>query len=185
VNPAASGVLDVAVERSAVKNGKRMIARIRTILPCTESELWQKISQPRSLQYVASPILVFVPARGDELTSEWQIGRVYRLKLYFLKLIPLGWHTIRLVKMDKKANTISSRESGLLAQVWNHNISFREVGPGKVSYTDEIEIQAGCLTPAIWLFAHLFYRHRQGRWKVLLKEISCATNVGRGLNMPK
>jgi hypothetical protein len=54
--------------------------------------------------------------------------------------------------------------------VWNHNISFREVGPGKVSYADEIEIQAGWLTPAIWLFAHLFYRHRQRRWKVLLKK---------------
>jgi len=147
-----------------------MIARIRTILPCTESELWQKISQPKSLQYVASPILGFVPARGDELTGEWQIGRAYRLKLYFVRLIPLGWHTIRLVKMDKDRNTISSRESDLLARVWNHNIWFREVARGRVSYTDEIEIQAGWLTPAIWLFAHLFYRHRQRRWKVLLKK---------------
>jgi hypothetical protein len=147
-----------------------MIARIRTILPCAESELWQKISQPRALQYVALPILNFVPARGDELTGEWLIGRVYRLKLYFLKLIPLGWHNIRLVKMDKDTNTISSQESGLLARMWNHNISFREAGPGKVSYADEIGIQAGWLTPAIWLFAHLFYRHRQRRWKVLLKK---------------
>jgi len=73
--------------------------------------------------------------------------------------------------MDKDTNTVSSQESGLLARMWNHDISFREVGPGKVSYTDEIEIQAGCLTPAIWLFAHLFYRHRQRRWKVLFKEI--------------
>jgi len=56
---------------------------------------------------------------------------------------------------------------------------------GKVSYTDEIEIQAGWLTPVIWLFAHIFYRHRQRRWKVMMKEISCATDVGRGLNMQK
>jgi hypothetical protein len=146
-----------------------MIARIHTILPCTERELWQKISHPKSLQYMASPILRFVPARGDELTGEWQIGRAYRLKLYFLKLIPLGWHTIRLLKMDKDTNTISSRENGLLARIWNHNISFREAGPGKVSYADEIEIQAGWLTPTIWLFAHL-YRHRQRRWKMLLKK---------------
>jgi len=120
-----------------------MIARIRTILSCTESELWQKISQPRSLQYVASPILGFVPARGDDLMSEWQIGREYRLKLYFLKLIPLGWHAIQLVKMDKKTNTISSQQSGLLARMWNHNIWFHEVARGRVSYTDAIEIQAG------------------------------------------
>ena len=107
------------------------------------------------------------------------------MKLYFLKLIPLGWHTIRLVKMDKKTNTISSQESGLLAQVWNHNISFREVGSGKVSYTDEIEIQAGCLTPAIWLFAHIFYRYRQRRWKVLLKKNSTEIKMIRYKHIQK
>lgn len=74
------------------------------------------------------------------------------------------------MKIDKETNTISSHESGLLARVWNHDISFHEVAPGVVSYTDEIEIQAGWLTPAIWLFAHLFYRHRQRRWKVLLSQ---------------
>lgn len=52
----------------------------------------------------------------------------------------------------------------------NYNIWFREVEGGKVSYTDEIEIQAGWLTPVIWLFAHVFYRHRQRRWKALLKQ---------------
>jgi hypothetical protein len=145
-----------------------MLARISTRLACTEAELWRKIIEPRSLQFVASPILSFVPVEAGVLDGEWQVGRAYPLKLYFLKFIPLGRHIIRLVKIDKDQNTISSRESGLLAPVWNHNISFQEVAPGALSYTDEIEIQAGWLTPLIWLFAHVFYRHRQRRWKVLL-----------------
>jgi len=145
-----------------------MFARISIHLTCSEDELWQKIIEPRSLQFVASPILRFVSAEADDLEGEWRVGSPYRLNLYFLGFIPLGRHTIHLVKIDKDMNTIVSRESGLIARVWNHTISFWEVSPGVVSYTDEIEIQAGWLTPAIWLFAQLFYRHRQRRWKVLL-----------------
>ena len=146
-----------------------MLARISTQFACTESELWQKLSKPDSLRFVASPLLAFTPMEPGVLDGEWETGRDYALKLYFLKFIPLGRHTIRLVTVDEDRNLISSRESGLLARVWNHDISFEEIKPGLVSYTDEIEIRAGWLTPLIWLFAHLFYRHRQRRWKVLLR----------------
>lgn len=147
-----------------------MITRISTKLDCSEDELWKKIIEPASLQYVASPILSFVPIREGSLSGEWQVGTPYPLKLYFLKFIPLGQHTIQLVKIDKEANIILSRENGHLAKVWNHTISFQENAPGVLCYTDEIEIQAGLLTPGIWLFAQLFYRHRQRRWKILLQK---------------
>ena len=146
-----------------------MLARISTRLACTEGKLWQRIVNPGSLQYVASPILTFVPAEEEGFDDEWQVGRVYHLNLYFLRIIPLGQHTIQLVNIDRDANTILSKESGQLARVWNHRIHFREVSPGIVSYTDEIEIKSGWLTPVIWLFAQLFYRHRQRRWKSLLQ----------------
>lgn len=147
-----------------------MLARISTQLECTESELWQKLSKPESLQFVASPMLAFAPIEPGVLGSEWETGRDYRLKLYFLKFIPLGRHTIQLVKVDREQNIISSRETGLLAPVWNHNIFFEEIKPSLVSYTDEIDIRAGWLTPLVWLFAQVFYRHRQRRWKVLLQK---------------
>lgn len=146
-----------------------MLARISTQLDCTASELWQEISKPDSLQFVASPILVFVPIESGVFDIEWEIGRDYPLKLYFLNLIPLGRHTIQLVEVDRDRNVISSRESGPLVPVWNHTILFQETRPGLVSYTDEIEIRAGWLTPFVWLFAYVFYRHRQRRWKMLLQ----------------
>lgn len=147
-----------------------MLARISTHFACTASELWQRLSKPESLRFVASPIMGFEPIEPGVLGREWETGRDYPLQLYFLHFIPLGRHTIRLLKVDRDQNLISSRESGLLAPVWNHDISFQEIKPGLVSYTDEIDIQAGWLTPLIWLFAQLFYRHRQRRWKVLLRK---------------
>ena len=145
-----------------------MIARISTNLVCTEEQLWEKLSQPNSLQFVSAPLLSFRPIEGTGLTGEWATGREYALRLYFLNIIPLGRHQIRLVEVNRETNTIQSQESGLLAPVWNHKISFHRVGDGAVRYTDEIEIKAGRLTLPIWLFAHLFYRHRQRRWKILL-----------------
>lgn len=146
-----------------------MLVKVSTTLPCTSAELWRKIIEPASLQFVASPILAFVPQSDGDLSGQWQVDTPYHLKLYFLKIIPLGRHTIKLVKLDKETNTIISRESGHLARVWNHTISFHDREPGSLNYTDEIEIKAGWLTPGIWLFAQLFYRHRQRRWKVLLR----------------
>lgn len=147
----------------------KMITRISTSFTCSEDELWKKIIEPTSLQFVASPILSFVPIHEDGLSRQWQVGNPYPLNLYLFKFIPLGTHTITLVKIDKETNTIISYERGQLAKVWNHTISFQENIPGIVSYTDEIEIHSGWLTPGIWLFAQLFYRHRQRRWKQLLQ----------------
>lgn len=146
-----------------------MTATITTILPCSEAELWRHIADARSLTVVCRPVLGFVRPDGGELYGKWEVGVPYELKLRLLMVIPIGRHTIRLETVDPARNLIVSRESGLLARVWNHTITFAEVSPGRLRYTDEIEIRAGLLTPAIWLFAHLFYRHRQRRWKKVLR----------------
>lgn len=121
------------------------------------------------MEFVSSPILRFEPQNEGDLTGEWQLNKPYILQLYLLKFIPLGEHRITLIKIDKGVKRVIIQENRKLAKVWNHGIAFQEVEPGKVHYTDEIEIQAGWLTPAIWLFANLFYRHSHRRWKILLK----------------
>ena len=147
-----------------------MIANISSIFPCTESELWEKISQPSSLQYITSPILKFVPENDDLFEMQWQINTSYQLRLYLLGIVPLGGHCIILKVIDKEKNLIRSEESGLLAKVWNHTITFHENENGQVHYIDSIEIKAGVLTPLIWMFAHFFYRHRQKKWRQLFSD---------------
>ena len=75
--------------------------------------------------------------------GEWVIGKTYNLKLYFLNILPLGRHRIKLVTMDRKSNTIVSSESGMLAPVWNHTIRFCQIEKNKLRYTDEIETKGG------------------------------------------
>jgi hypothetical protein len=145
-----------------------MLARISTVFECTDKQLWDKIIEPKSLQFVAAPLLRFEPLVDGDLDGEWIVGKTYVVRLSSLGFLPLGQHRIEIVTIDRGTNTIESQESGSLARVWNHTIRFHPFGAGQLRYTDEIEIKAGLLTPFIWAFAHLFYRHRQRRWKQLL-----------------
>lgn len=147
-----------------------MIAKISTIMNTTPQKLWGKIITPSSLLYVAAPILYFMPVNGTDLNSKWKVNRVYNLRLYFLKFIPLGFHKIIIKDIDIEKNKIVSNESGLLAKVWNHTIQFDAINYAQIIYTDTIEIKAGFLTVFVWMFTHLFYRHRQKKWKKLLSE---------------
>ena len=145
-----------------------MIAEISTIMKTTPELLWKEITRPQSLQYVAAPILYFTPKEDTEFHENWEINKEYNLKLFLFKVLPLGSHKIVLRKIDPSAKKIISKESGALAKVWNHTITFHAINSGQIKYTDIIEIKAGLLTPLIWLFSHIFYRHRQRRWKRLL-----------------
>jgi hypothetical protein len=42
-------------------------------------------------------------------------------------------------------------------------------GDDRTHYRDVVYVEAGWLTPAIWLYASLFYRHRQRRWRRLVR----------------
>jgi hypothetical protein len=72
------------------------------------------------------------------------------------------------VTIDPESRLIFSSEHGRLTRVWNHRLQIVPIDSRAVVYTDAIEIQAGGMTVFIWLFAHVFYRHRQRRWKRLL-----------------
>jgi ligand-binding SRPBCC domain-containing protein len=145
-----------------------MLARISTTFDCTAEQLWDEISRPASLRFVAAPLLRFEPLVPGALDSEWVVGKTYDLRLSLFGFLPAGEHRITIASLDREANLIESKESGALSPVWNHTIRFHALGDGKLHYTDEIEVQAGLLTGFIWAFAHLFYRHRQRRWKKLL-----------------
>lgn len=146
-----------------------MLAFISTTFDCTAEQLWDEIRRPASLRFVSAPLLHFEPLIPGELDSDWVVGKTYALRLSLFGFLPAGGHRITLVSINRDANLIESRESGTLSPVWNHTIRFHALGDGKLHYSDEIEIQAGLLTGFIWVFAHLFYRHRQRRWKKLLQ----------------
>ncbi|MBI9086035.1 MAG: hypothetical protein JEZ11_20720 [Desulfobacterales bacterium] len=145
-----------------------MKAIISTTINTQENRMWDELQKISSLMHVASPLLEFKPLSGSRFPKLWHVGEEYQLKLFFLGIVPLGRHSIKLVEIDPEKKEIISNENGLFTKTWNHRIKIETIDSHRITYTDEIEIKAGVLTVSIWLFAHLFYRHRQRKWKQLI-----------------
>lgn len=118
---------------------------------------------------VTSPLLKFKALGADQLPDKWEIGKEYRLKLLLFGIIPLGRHFIKIIEINPEKKIIISAEHGFVTKTWNHVIKIDSKDDFNIIYTDDIEIKAGIFTLSIWLFAHVFYRYRQRRWKELLK----------------
>ena len=145
-----------------------MKATISIRMEASVSRMWTELQRTASLMHVASPMLVFKPQAGHPLSAEWKAGNTYALDLYAFYILPLGQYFIHVNKIDHEAFEIFTHEHGSLTKTWNHRILVKPLDDSAILYTDEIEIDAGILTLFIWAFAHVFYRHRQRRWKRLL-----------------
>lgn len=130
--------------------------------------MWEELQKTSSLMHVASPLLIFRSQDGKALSEKWQLEKPYALRIYAFNIIPLGGHTIVVKRIDPVKREIVTKESGSLSKTWDHLLRVEKVDARTVKYTDEIEIQAGPLTVLVWMFAHVFYRHRQRRWRKLL-----------------
>lgn len=129
--------------------------------------MWEELQKTSSLMYVASPILIFKSQDGKELPEKWEVEKRYALRISAFGIVPLGKHYIVVKRIDSNRKEIFTNESGALTKTWDHLVRVEKIDEETVRYADEIEIKAGLLTIFIWLFAHIFYRHRQRKWKRL------------------
>lgn len=141
---------------------------LSTQLPCSLAEVVAQVRTPRLLRQVASPLLSFSPLTPAEFPSTWSEG-TYWVELKLLGLLPIGRQAIVIsYPQAGNAKIFMLRDNGYspLIKKWDHLITAQEVDGG-TRYRDSVTIEAGILTPFIWLFAHLFYAHRQRRWATL------------------
>ncbi len=120
----------------------------------------------RLLQYVAHPLVSFSPVNGTGFPVTWTEGTHWvRLKLF--GFLPFGRQAIVISKPSLPSG-FAMRDAGhsALISVWDHLITI-EPHPGGCLYRDQVEVSAGALTPLTWMFALIFYRHRQRRWRRL------------------
>ncbi|MBU0494212.1 MAG: hypothetical protein KKA73_08795 [Chloroflexi bacterium] len=136
---------------------------VQTHLNAPADAVWAAVKKPQTLVHVARGFLGFSGA--DRFPPEWQVGMTVRTRLWFFHVLPAWWtHTLTAARVDEDQREIASREYGGFIRVWNHTIRVAPV-PGGCTYSDEIEIEAGVLTVFIWLYANIFYRYRQMRWR--------------------
>ena len=139
---------------------------LSTHLPAPPEAVWTRLLETATLEHVAAPLLRFRP-EGRPLPRRWTPG-TWRVQLRGPLGLPLGWQEIQVSFPDAPPPLRRVRDDGrgALARRWDHVIEIAPEGAG-TRYVDRVMIEAGWRTPAIRLFARLFYAHRQRRLRRL------------------
>jgi hypothetical protein len=145
---------------------------VQSTLPCDADRAWAEVQTSRLLHEICWPIIRLRPAAGDAAIAErWQVGATNRLRTAMFGLIPLGTRVLHWESIDPGRREMQTREHDGLIRRWDHRIQVEAVAPGQCRYTDDVEVDAGLLTLPVWLFAQMFYRHRQRQWRRVAKRI--------------
>jgi hypothetical protein len=73
---------------------------------------------------------------------------------------------------DASRGEVRTEESGGPLRTWRHRLTAEPVDDRSCRYADEVELDAGRLTPATAAVVRLFYRYRQHRWKALCRVLA-------------
>lgn len=145
---------------------------LETSIELPPDEVWQRVLTPELLFHIAAPLVRFRLLKGD-CPVQWADGSSYLASVKLFGFLSFGpqWivpsqHIDQAVPWPKKL-----RDNGhsSLIKTWDHWITVEPDGENGTRYRDEVEVKAGLLTPFIWAFAQIFYRHRQRRWRALAK----------------
>ena len=98
-----------------------------------------------------------------------------RCRSYLFGLVPLGTRDLVFERIDPAARRIQTRERDPLVRRWDHELRVRPADGGRTRYSDTVDLDAGWLTPAIWLLARLLYRHRHRRWRRVARRLAGRT----------
>lgn len=154
-----------------------MRVSVDTFINLPMETAWTMLNRPSVLTHITAPVLAFRPVDPPAWPDVWQPGR-YRASLRFAGVLPLGHQWIDISHPDPQPNDppgarrIRDNGSGHLVGRWEHMIIMIPEGRDHIRYRDEVDIEAGLLTPFIWVFAQAFYRWRQHRWRQLARPAS-------------
>lgn len=125
--------------------------------------VWALVQQPATFQWVAWPLLA---ARGP-MPARWEQGCIVELRLLGLGVLPLWRQQIEIVELDHGRRILATEEKAVVFRRWRHRISVAPEGAAECRYADELELDAGALTPVGALVVRAFFGWRQRRWRTL------------------
>lgn len=146
---------------------------VETVLPMVAQDVLARLRTPDLLGFVAAPLVRFKPLDPPQFPSEWTEGK-FLVAARLFGLVPLGRQTIDISFDGLSNDRYAVRDNGYgdLARRWDHRIEVIDLGSGQTRYRDTVDVEAGVLTPLVWLFARLFYSHRQRRWRQLARALN-------------
>jgi ligand-binding SRPBCC domain-containing protein len=146
---------------------RELRVKVSTTFSSSADKVWALVRKSDTLLFVTRGFLGF--SGSHRFPTEWREGSTENTRLMFFGLIPAWKHSITFQEIDDSRRVLFTKEGGGLVPVWNHLIQVTPEQNETCSYTDDVEVKAGVLTLLVWLYANIFYRYRQFRWRLLLR----------------
>ncbi|MAT42710.1 MAG: hypothetical protein CL609_10235 [Anaerolineaceae bacterium] len=142
---------------------------LTTFLDCSKERVWQEVQTVRLLAYIAAPMVIFEPLQPTRFPEIWGEA-CYQVRMKIFGRFSFGRHWIVISKPLAATGAFQLRDNGYGDRIskWDHWITIQDEPIGKTRLTNDVNIEAGLLTPIVWLFSQAFYRHRQRRWRILV-----------------
>jgi hypothetical protein len=141
---------------------------VQSRLPASATRVWELLLRKETFLHITRGMAAFTDA-ADWPSILFVPGATLKTRVRLFGWGPAMPHQVRVIRVDESQRAINTEEDGGLVRVWNHQIRVEPLSDVECRYTDRIELQAGLLTPGVWLFAQIFYRYRQRRWRTLLQ----------------
>ena len=110
------------------RRGKRVMGRKVVVTSVFETDIeniWCKIQDIETLREICKPKVSFI-SYGN-IPSVWKEGETFYFKMFLHRFIPIGKHTINVIKIDKKSREIVSNEYNKRVTIWNHYIQMEKI----------------------------------------------------------
>ncbi|MBF0119681.1 MAG: hypothetical protein HQK79_12655 [Desulfobacterales bacterium] len=143
-----------------------MIAIIQSYFETSADKAWELLKKTDTFLFITHGFLDFTNKK--KWPEEFYNGLEINTKLIFFNILPAWKHCLKITKINELDKELYSNECGGFINTWNHLIKIEPETDCRCKYTDQVEINAGFLTPAVWLYANIFYRYRHYRWKKLI-----------------
>ncbi len=141
--------------------------RVSSKLHASADEVWCRLLTKASFLFITQRMMTFSnhDTWSDPLFSS---GMSISTHVRFFGRGPAMPHQIRIARVDHVEREIDTEESGGLVSTWDHRMRVTPISADESLYADRIHLHAHWLTPLVWLYAWIYYRHRHKRWRALL-----------------
>jgi len=130
------------------------------------------LKSPAMMQQVAWPLVKFKPVEPAVFPDKWQDGSTYKMKMYLLGFLPMGWQELKISSQyNEKENKylLNDVGPGWAVKWWDHKVELKRVSEKVTHYDEELNLTTGLLSPIIWLGMSLLFKWRKNRWLQLTK----------------
>lgn len=141
----------------------------------TVPDAFLQLHNPVVFRKVSRPFLSFTPVSPQQFPEHFQSGESYVVRVRALGLVPLGSQEINPISaMEKDSSVFRDNGRGLSGSLgiirhFHHTMTLTPVGRNSSLLRDELEWDAGALSPLFYVGFRVFWAWRHSAMKRLSK----------------